>query len=190
MYVGNRLSSYEIGARLGVSPRKIDYWLKKYNIQKRTISEATYVKKNPDGDPFVFRKPKSIDEATLYGLGLGLFWGEGTKSDKVSLRLGNSDPRLIKCFMKFLIEIFGANTKKMRFGLQVFSDIRPREALDFWVKQLGVKSSSFQKVVVTPTRGRGTYRVKSKYGVLTLYFHNKKLRTLMGLLLENFSKKF
>ena len=69
---------------------------------------------------------------------------------------------------------------KLRFGLQIFSDTDPEIALDYWAKIIGFSKKQFlPKVVVTPSRGVGSYRKKSEYGVLTVYFHNKKLKNLL-----------
>ena len=58
-----------------------------------------------------------------------------------------------------------------------------KETLDFWTKTLTIEKSQFYKTVITPYRSLGTYRKKTKYGVLTVYFHNRKLRdVLVGLL--------
>ena len=81
--------------------------------------------------------------------------------------------------MRFLYRIYGVPKSKLRFGLQIFSDIKGKEALEFWTKQLHVKLSQFQKVVITPARGIGTYKNKMKYGVLTVYFHNVKLKRIL-----------
>lgn len=116
------------------------YWLKKYDIQKRTISDAIYVRSNPKGDPFVFRKPQRADEWFLYGLGLGLFWGEGNKVNKNAIRLGNTDPYLVKKFLEFLSNIYQIDQSRLRFGLQIFSDTPPEKALHF----LGISSAGVE----------------------------------------------
>lgn len=172
-------SMQDIAKEMGCSLNKVKYWMVKHGIQSRSISDAIYLKHNPHGDPFKILKPASIEEAFLKGLGLGLYWGEGTKANKTSVRLGNSDPFLIKNFIDFLVGFCGINKKDLRFGLQLFNDISPEEALDFWQKQLKVPKDRFQKVVITPSRGLGTYRKKVKYGVLTVYYHNKKLRDIL-----------
>ncbi|MBI4032914.1 MAG: hypothetical protein HY377_00095, partial [Candidatus Blackburnbacteria bacterium] len=51
----------------------------KHRIKRREWSEATYVYSNPDGDPFRLARKLTLSELFLKGLGLGLFWGEGTK---------------------------------------------------------------------------------------------------------------
>ncbi len=175
-YVRQGSSIREIAEQTGFSPHKISYWMEGYKIKKRTISEAIYKKRNPGKDPFRLKEPDNLVEAMLMGMGLGLYWGEGTKANKNSIRLGNTDPALIRTFILFLMKCFNANESRFHFGLQIFSDIDPREALRYWIKELHVDRSQFQKVVVTPSRGAGTYRKKMKYGVLTVYFNNKKLR--------------
>ena len=96
LYTLKNYSSKQIGAILGCSETKINYWMRKHHIKKRSVSEAVYIKWNPDGDPFKIKTPANVEEAILYGLGLGLYWGEGTKSNKFSIRLGNTDPFFIK----------------------------------------------------------------------------------------------
>jgi hypothetical protein len=159
--------------------------MNKYDMKRRSWSEATYVKRNPHGDPFLFRRPRTVEEHKLLSLGLGLYWGEGTKASPSTIRLGNSDPRLVQVFMKFLIKIFGVKRGDLHFGLQIFTDIDPQEALDFWVKMLKVNKAQFQKPVVTISGSIGTYRKKSQYGVVTLHYNNKKARDLlMGMLAD------
>lgn len=186
LYLIKLLSVSVIAKKLCVSEHKVNYWFSKYRIPKRSISEAVYIKKNPNGDPFKFKIPETKTSSILFGLGIGLYWGEGNKRNKSSLRLGNVDPNLIKAYMNFLEKIYSVEKYKLRFGLQIFSDTSPDIAKKFWIDKLNIQSSQFQKVIVTPARGKGTYRNKSKYGVLTVYFNNSKLKKIMDSLIENF----
>lgn len=162
--------------------------MEKYKITRRSRSEATYTKKHPNGDPFKFNPPGNIAEAKLLGLGLGLYWGEGNKLNKTSIRLGNTDPQLIKVFIKFITHIFGVRKQDLRFGLQIFTDINPEQALYYWINELGVKQEQFCKPTITVSGSIGTYRHKSKFGVVTVNYHNKKLRDLLVSMLPNFSR--
>lgn len=179
LYLKKGNSMQAIAKRLRCSSNRVKYWMSLHQIPIRTISQAVYLKHNPEGDPFKIKKLSNSEDHFLMGLGLGLYWGEGTKSNKYSVRLGNTDPALIKAFIKFLSEVFSISKKDLRFGLQLFNDINPREALAFWQSQLGVDPAQFQKVVKTPSRGEGTYKRKIKHGVLTVYYHNKKLRDMI-----------
>lgn len=81
--------------------------------------------------------------------------------------------------MEFLMKIFEVKKDDFRFGLQIFTDIDPKAALDFWVKSLKIRYSQFYKPTVTKSGSLGTYRQKSQYGVLTVHYHNTKLRDLL-----------
>ncbi len=167
-----------IGELVGFSCNKVNYWLEKKNIPRRSLSEALYKKHNPKGDPFYKTKINSQEKAFLFGLGLGLYWGEGTKKNRYSVRLGNSDPYLIKSFIIFLKKIYNIKSDKLKFGLQVFNDMNPEEAKSFWINHLKINEKQLGKIIVTPARSIGTYREKTKYGVLTVYFNNTKLRKI------------
>ena len=179
LYCDNKLSYKQISQQLSCTVYKVEYWIKKYNIQTRSRSEATYLSYNPNGDPFKIPIIDSFAKARLFGFGIGLYWGEGNKLNKYSVKLGNTDPEMIKIFIKFLIEIFEIDTNKLKYSLQIFSDVDIDEASNFWTKELNIDIKQLGKITVTPARSIGNYRKKNKYGVLIVYFHNRKLRDII-----------
>jgi len=154
--------------------------MEKYGISRRTRSEATYVKRNPKGDPFVIKRPRTQNELILYGLGLGLYWGEGTKASNSSVRLGNSDPKLIKQFMNFICRFYSLKKEDLHFSLQLFHDNNIDESLEYWCKWLKINRSQFSKPVFSPSQSKGTYKRKAKFGVVTVQFNNTKLRLIIA----------
>ncbi len=187
LYYKESLSVADIACRFSCSENKINYWFYKYKIPKRSISEAIYLKNNLQGDPFSLKNVTSIDDSFLSGLGYGLYWGEGNKRNKSAIRLGNTDPSLILKFIDFLKEIWQIKPEKLKFSLQIFSDMDPDEAFNFWIKLLKVSPSQFQKVIVTPSINKGTYKHKIKHGVLTVHYNNKKLRDRICKIIESMS---
>lgn len=179
LYIKKKLSAKQIATKSSCSENKVHYWLEKYHIKKRSISDATYLRANPNGDPFKFTKPKSAEEIFIFGLGLGLFWGEGNKVNPSAVRLGNTDPALLKYFIQFLSTVYKIDKKKLRFGLQIFTDTSPDVAEKFWCKELNILPSQFHKTVLTKQNKLGTYKRKMQYGVLTVYFSNKRLRDMI-----------
>lgn len=188
-YEAKGCSVSDISKKLNCSQGKVNYWLSRFEIPKRSISEAVYLKNNPNGDPFAYSAPSTQNEWFLYGMGLGLFWGEGNKMNKNAVRLGNTDPDLILVFLKFLKQTYKIKESKLRFGLQIFSDMSSEAAKDFWCKKLSVKPSQFQKVIVTESGSIGTYRNKTRHGVLTVYFSNTKLRDIIMNAIEKLRKE-
>lgn len=183
LYTVKHKSAQEIAKLIGCSSNRINYWLAKYEISKRTISDAVYLKHNPNGDPFKFTPPENIEDAKLFGLGLGLYWGEGNKANKNTVRLGNSDPALLNKFIEFLIKFFNINKKDLKFHLHIFTDIDVNDALLYWARKLEINRNQFYKPFIAKSGKLGTYKNKSKFGVVTVYYGNIKLKDkLMDLL--------
>ncbi len=178
-YLQGKQSAAQIADSLHCSQSKVNYWLLKHGLQKRSLSDAQYVKQNPYGDPFSFNSPKSKEEWFLYGMGLGLYWGEGNKKSKTSVRLGNTDPDLLRYFLDFLFHIYNIDQARLRFGLQIFTDNNPVTVKQYWCKSLKIPADKFQKIIITPSVRKGTYGVKSQHGVLTIYFSNTKIRDII-----------
>ncbi|MDP3953285.1 MAG: hypothetical protein Q8P99_00465 [bacterium] len=183
LYNEDKKSMQEIAALLGCSVNRIVYWMRKHGIARRSISEAVYARVNPNGDPFKLRAPRNMEEAKLLGLGIGLYWGEGTKASKNAVRLGNSDPALMRKFMEFLQVLCGVAKQDFKFELQIYSDVDKKAVEQLWIKALDIKEKQLYKTRVTERRGNGSYRRKNQYGVMTIYYGNTKLRNkLVGLL--------
>lgn len=182
LYIHQEKSVTEVARALGVSSNTIIWWMKKHGIQRRSRSQAAYAKRG-EGKPFAIKDAISTQEATLLGMGLGLYWGEGNKRNRHSVRLGNTDPKLLQTWVTFLTTLCGVRKDDLRFSLQIFSDMNAEEALTYWHEALSAKPSQFYKTTVTISGSIGTYRHKSQYGVLTVYFNSKRLRdTLMDML--------
>jgi hypothetical protein len=179
LYIKAHKSVPEIAKDIKCSEHKVNYWLSKYKIPKRTISEAIYIKYNPKGDPFKFNVPKTVNDAKLFGLGLGIYWGEGNRMNKNSVKLGNSDPSLLRTFIKFLTRLFSVKKNKLKFQLHIFTDIDIKEAERYWMREIKLDKNQFYKPVIIKSGSLGTYRRKSRYGVLTIYFNNTKLKKIL-----------
>ena len=171
-------SMAQIAKVIGCSSHKIAYWMNEYKIPRRTRSEATYLIGNPNGDPFDLNDITNLSKKDifLFGLNVGLYWGEGEKTTRHAIRVTNSDPYVIIRFRDFLLNICKLNPEKIRYYLICFNDIDQNIAKKFWAKLLKISPDKFGKIVVIPSRGKGTYNKKSKYGVCTIYAGNMKLK--------------
>jgi hypothetical protein len=187
-YQRDKRSVHTIARELNCSDGKINYWMEKHFIPKRSISEAIYTKNNPKGDPFTPVTTKIDTDSFLFGLGLGLYWGEGTKKNPGQVRLGNTDPYLVRAFLIFLRKMYDVDNSKLRFAIQIFSDMDQKKEEKFWQEFLKVEAKQFYKTINTRSGSIGTYREKSKHGVLTIYFGNKKLRDILIAEIEKLKK--
>lgn len=170
-------SMTEISQKYKCSVHKVVYWMRKYRIARRTHSESSYLKHNPNGDPFRIRPRLTREELFLFGLGVGIFWGEGSKSPEVSsLRIANTDPDLIRTFLKFLTDLFGLDKKRFSYSIICFNDTDPEVCRNYWSEQLKISPDRFGKITIIPKQGKGTYKRKSQFGVCIVQGNNVKLK--------------
>ncbi len=175
-YYQRGMSLSEIAQKLNCSVHRVSYWMNKYRIPRRNRSDAMYLKLNPNGDPFNIKEINSLEEAISLGFGLGIYWGEGNKVSLHSIRVANSDPRMIKFFSSFLLDNCGVKPEKLGFSIVCFNDSNVQEVGEYWSEYLGVPLNKFGKIVQIAPQGKGTYRRKSKHGVCTVTVTNIKLK--------------
>lgn len=169
-------SMFEIAYRLKCSVNKVVYWMNKYKINKRSRSEALYIKLNPKGNPFKIKPFISTEDKFLFGLGLAIYWGEGEKISKGKVRVANTNPSLILVFREFLIKICQVDTSRIHYYIISFKDSDINEVRQYWSKLLAVSGEKFGKIVQISPRGKGSYRRKSLNGVCIIEFSNIKLK--------------
>ncbi len=177
LYVNRKFSLSEIATKLDISVHKVLYWMNKYQLPRRKQREANYLKHNPNGDPFFIKKKLTRDEIKLKYLALGLYWGEGSKSSLAGIRITNSDPGVIKQFLKYMTQICRARDDKIHFYLQTFKDNNTTVAKNYWAEQLSIDPSRINTGKPIPSMGKGTYKNISVYGVMTLGFYNTHLQS-------------
>lgn len=169
-YYSSGLSMSEIARIQKVSIHKISYWMKKYSIKIRNRSEASYLKKHPNGDDF--KVNGSYPE--LLSMGIALYLGEGTKKGH-GVRFTNSDPEIIRLFIRFLDKVCQVKKEKIKAWINYFDDSSYGDVLSFWVKETGIDAKNFYKPTIRK-RKLGTYKKRSIYGTITILFTNKKLK--------------
>jgi hypothetical protein len=112
----------------------------------------------------------------LVFLGLGLYWGEGTKNRRGRIAFSNSDPRAIRAYLAFLQEA-GADTQKLRASLFVHTSANVAELRDFWSKVTGIEG---ERIYITRTNSSEN-SVKRAHGILNITLQDMVLsRTIFG----------
>lgn len=164
----------EAANELKVTHATVLYWCKKFNISRRSWKESTYIKQNPQGDPFFISRKLSLKGKALLNAGLLLYWAEGNKGQS-SVRLANLDHRMILLFLRFLREICHINEHRLFLYVRVYKKFSLESAHQYWSKYLNIPASRIFVYPHTDKRSKRT-RQWSKYGIATLEFHNIKLK--------------
>jgi hypothetical protein len=93
---------------------------------------------------------KKISKRELWLIGIALYWAEGNKEKTKSgrVRLGNTDPYLIKIFLKWLQEICKIPNSEIGFRIYLHENSKYRldEVKKYWSKNTKFPLARFQKV--------------------------------------------
>lgn len=101
-------------------------------------------------------KINSSQEIIELGLAL-LYLGEGFKKSKRT-GLGNSDPLLLKFFLKIMLHIYKIDIEKIRFELHIRADQNPELIKKYWAEELRAPMHRFKSVSIDKrTIGKTTH---------------------------------
>jgi len=189
LYYEQGLSMAEIAEQLGCSVNKVVYWMNKHGIERRSLSEAIYRWHNRDDDPFDIHEPESDEERALFQLGVGLYIGEGAKRGRYQVSLSNTDPRVIRLFLRFLREICGVSERRIFAWINIFDDVDLEEAQTYWEEVTWLPRPQFYRSFVRPRRG-GTYRNISRYGTIKVGVSNTELYDIVQEWCEEYLEEY
>ena len=117
-----------------------------------------------------------------------LYLGEGTKDiRRGSLMLGNSDPKIIKLFLRLLRHAYLIDESKFRCTLQCRADQNIKKLEKFWSKHTEIPLTKFYKARIDPrTIGKPTKKLDYKgvcvinYLSADLFIEIMKIGTLIA----------
>ena len=89
----------------------------------------------------------SLSKRELFLVGAALYWGEGTKSDNLgkhpSLAFTNSDPTMVKVYLRFLRTVFRVTDIRIRGGIHLYPSTDVEQARKFWSDVTGLGEDQF-----------------------------------------------
>jgi hypothetical protein len=91
-----------------------------------------------------------------------IYLGEGSKTKKGSLMIGNSDPNIINLFLKLLRKCYKIDESKFRCTLQARADQPIKKLEKFWAKTTEIPLNQFYKARIDP-RTIGKISQKNNY---------------------------
>lgn len=107
----------------------------------------------------------------LFISGVTAYWGEGDKLTRNQVRLANTDPKMIKLFINFLVTFCHIPKSKISLALHIYQDLNDIECRSYWSKMTGLYH--FHKTMVLPSRHK-TRRLP--YGTCTVITTNTYLK--------------
>ena len=169
----NRGLSYsQIKNKLGINKSTLSYWLRDMPLSKGRIRElqfneaviekirATKLKKRETRLSAVLDRFREnlgdFSDREILISGFFLYWAEGGKTRPYTVVLANTDPAMIRFYLRWLT-ILGAPVEKSVIRLHLYSDMDVEKEMRYWSKVLDVPKNRFRK----------PYIKKSKFSSLT-----------------------
>lgn len=123
-----------------------------------------------------------------YAAGCMLYWAEGAKT-RNTVKITNSDPEVLACFLRFLREHFGVSDNRLNIRCNLFADHlqRQREIEDFWLTHLGLPRTCLRKSMVNVYSKYSQKKRANKlpHGTCALVVHNSRIvQTIYGSIQE------
>ncbi|MEI6511479.1 MAG: hypothetical protein WCO25_05610 [Candidatus Uhrbacteria bacterium] len=160
-------------------------------INKELARKRGLVKFNADRTQRIGLENKDVFEAGNNRIGklserevllvaAALYWGEGTKSAgdgrSITAVLTNSDPLMIRFYLRFLREVLGVKEEKIRAQMIVHDTTSPIAAKAYWQRVTGIDPSAISTTVQV---SRASKRIRPKQslpnGTLQIRVHDRKL---------------
>ena len=153
----------ELAALLGVSPSSISRWVRDVDLTDKQREELRHrMGGRIDGSRanavVALARRREFQEAgrtraqrgdLLHAAGCMLFWAEGSKG-RNSVHFVNSDPAMIKFFVRFLRTCYAVPDSKIAVTCNLFADHQAcqREIEDFWLQLVGVSRARLRKTTL------------------------------------------
>lgn len=128
----------------------------------------------------------TIGARDLFMIGVSLYWTKGYKKPIIingkikaqhAVSITNSDPQLVKIFLRFLRETCTVAEEKVTVGLRITEHQNAGYLLDFWSKTTGISPNKFQKVYY----GKNMENNILPYGTVQIRVNNTELyHKIMG----------
>jgi hypothetical protein len=156
----------------------------KNKIPRRSYSEASYLI-HKDKPRFQIKSMLTDAEEKLRIAGIMLYWAEGTLKGS-TVDFANSDPRMVKLFLKFLRKICGIREERLRLYLYTYSYLDLNEVKAFWHGATKIPLSQFTKPYIRKGHPNLSKR-KLPHGLVHIRYNDKRLLQTIDAWIQEYS---
>jgi hypothetical protein len=177
LYFKEGRSMLDIGKYFGVSLDAVAYAMRKNNLSRRSLKDASAWSFKNKEMTFKRNKVKGLKKISSEIILAMLYWGEGFKGNENSkattLDFANSDPEMVRLYIYCLRVLYKFDEKKLRVLLYCYSNQNIPGLIGYWSKLTNIPKEQFSKPYIR-TDSRVNARIM-KYGLVHIRYHDKKL---------------
>jgi len=186
------MSYSQIREKVLVSKSSLSLWLRDYplsagqqnqlkfkNQQRIEKHRATMLQKRNERLDKVYKivrdKLGSLTDREFFIAGLFLYWGEGSKGNMYELAVSNTDPAMLRFFVKWF-KCLGVSKDKIRVTLHIYADMEAKKYLEIWSKQIKLPLTAFTQPYVKSSNFRDiNYKTGFNYGTCMLRVYGRDI---------------
>jgi transposase len=153
---------------LGLSKSTLSVWLRNYPLSKQRIQELrdwneqriekyreTMRKKRQARLDKTYDEQKKIilplTKREFFIAGLMLYWGEGEKTKLQGVGVSNTDPSVIKFFIRWVAMSLSSPKNKIKIQLHLYNDMNIKKELNYWSRTLNIPLKQFNRPYIKKT---------------------------------------
>jgi transposase-like protein len=196
--IEKELSYAEIRKRLGVPKSTLSYWLREFPLSEERISELrrqgwkrgeasrerfrlAMRKKKELKDKEVYKKYQkrfaTLSKDAFFIAGLMFYSAEGEKRNPYKLSFANTNPKIIKFFIRWLNECLAVPKERIKATLHLYENMDIEKEKEFWKNELGFQENQFYKPSIRKLRKSSfSYRESYRHGTCNIYIGGSEER--------------
>lgn len=200
------MSYSQIKQQLGLSKSTLSGWLSDYPLSPERIKELrdinprrienfrnTMRKKREERLSKVYERVKKdiskLNKREIFLCGLFLYWGEGYKTAVTTTAVANTDPAVLKFFIKWLKTIH-APFDKIKVKIHLYKDMDKDEIVRYWSKELKLPTKCFTQIYIKKSKLSGlNYKNGFGKGTCNVMIHNRDLNEYVIMAMKYFQEE-
>jgi len=206
--IKEELSYSEIKKRLKVSKSTLSYWLREIPLSREKVLELrrknwskgeasrekfriTMREKRNQNAKFIYEKQveklKNLSKDALFVAGLMVYLGEGDKKNNYRIALANTDPFMIKFFVKWLVDFMNVQKIKLRAELHLYENMDVVKEKKFWKKELDFEDNQFYKTQIRKLlKNSFSYSESFRHGTCSIFLQGAEKKTEIMMAIKAF----
>lgn len=178
LYYNKGLSARKIGEIFGRSTWNIYKFMRRNGLARRPPVETNRIIFERKELSFKIKDPLSAEDEKLKTAGVMLYWAEGHKNKNNkhggTVDFANSEPEMVKVFLKFLRIICGVDENRLRANFYCFADQDAELLKQYWSELTKIPINQFTKPYIKQDFS-AEKAGKMKHGLIHIVYSDKKL---------------
>lgn len=184
----------QIRKKLNVPKSTLSGWLREFPLSEERILELrrkgwkkgeasrerfreTMRKKREARYNEIYKRQRTglvnLSKDSIFVAGLMLYLGEGSKRNRNTISLANTDSMIIKFFIKWLNDFLDISKEKIKVQLHLYENMDIKKEEKFWINELNLSETQFYRPEIRKLKKSSfSYKESFRHGTCSIYVCN------------------